>query len=111
MHLRLAVDKSLLPTRVHLEIVGCGWNRLEPAGTGRFRPNGPATAVAWQTTGRLWSGVARRYAAPGPVLTPQCPWFAMRPQSQVGFHNFKVHPSYHPPPGTSLRGVDSDNCC
>ncbi len=85
------------PSRVHLEIVDCG-------------RNGPATAVAGQSTaldrdrpqpvggqsarGRLRSGVGRRHAAPGPVLTPQCPSAALRPPSQVGSHNFKVHPSW-----------------
>jgi len=68
------------PTRrVRLEIVDCS-------------RNGPATAVAWQSTGRLRSGGGRRHAAPGPLLTPQCPCAAMRPQSQVESHNFKVHP-------------------
>jgi len=72
------------------------------------RPTGPATAVAWQATaldrdrpqpvggqsatGRLRSGVGRRHPAPGPDLTPQCPSCAMRPQSQVGFHNRGARP-------------------
>jgi len=52
----------------------------------------PATAVAWQTTGRPQSGVGRRHAAPGPSLTPQCPSCAMRPQSQVLSHNHGARP-------------------
>ncbi len=52
----------------------------------------PATAVAWHTMGRLRSGVVRPDTVPGPVLTPQCPSFAMRPQSQALSHNRRVHP-------------------
>jgi len=41
---------------------------------------------------RLRSGVVLRDEVPGPASTPQCPSAAMRPPSQVGVHNFKVHP-------------------
>jgi len=70
--------------RMHLKIVDCG-------------RNGPATAVAWQTTGRPRSGVGRRHAASGPVLTPQCPCAAMRPPSQVASHNLGAHPDRNGP--------------
>ena len=64
--------------RVHLKKVERGRTglRLRSHGSGR----------------RLRSGVGRRHAAPDPGLTPQCPSCAMRPQSQAGFHNCKVHP-------------------
>jgi len=55
---------------------------------------GPAAAGRGQSAmGRPRSGVVRRDEVPGPDSTPQCPSAAMRPQSQVGFHNFKMHPT------------------
>ncbi len=60
-------------------------DRSQPVG-------GQSACVAWQTTGRLRSGGGRRHAAPDPGLTPQCPSFAMRPQSQALSHNHGAHP-------------------
>ena len=57
------------PGRVHLKKVECGHTglRLRSHGSGR----------------RLRSGVVRRDEVPGSASTPQCPFAAMRPQSQA----------------------------
>jgi len=74
-----------LPVRQFTDPEGCTSKKWTAAGTGlRRRSHGSGR--------RLRSGVGRCHAAPGPGLTPQCPCAAMRLQSQVESHNFKVHP-------------------